>query len=411
MSIQAEPWPRAIILADMNAFFAAIEQLDHPEWRSRPVAVTNGHQGTCIITCSYEARAKGIKTGMRLKEARQLCPDLIRAASRPQRYAAISSAIMAALGTITPDIEVFSVDEAFLDVTHCQQLWGPPELIAQLVKNTIYETSGLYCSVGLSGDKTTAKYAAKLNKPNGLVVIPPWQAQARLRNVPVTELCGIGPGIGDFLAARGVHVCADMQQLPVSELGQRFGNVGRRIWYMCQGRDPSPVEVNISAPKSIGHGKVVPPATADKAVLLTYLLHMSEKVASRMRRHQLQASQFFIGLRSSNGWLGGKQKLADPTQDSQVIMTLCYQVIKRDWQGQGIFQVQITALNPSGLKKQQLSLFENSNHSRDRLNQVMDQVNERFGEFSLMPGRLLTRSKMPNVISPAWKPSGHRKTI
>ena len=135
---------------------------------------------------------------MRLREAHQLCPDLIQAPSRPQRYAGISTAIMTALGTITPDIEVFSVDEAFLDVTQCQQLWGPPAVIAQLVKDIIYETSGLHCSVGLSGDKTTAKYAAKLNKPNGLTVIPPWQAQAMLRNVPVTELCGIGTGIGRF---------------------------------------------------------------------------------------------------------------------------------------------------------------------------------------------------------------------
>ena len=410
MTTETKPWLRAIILADMNAFFASVEQLDKPEWRSRPVAVTNGRQGTCIITCSYEARALGIKTGMRLREARRLCPDLIQAPSRPQRYVGISTAIMAALGTITPDVEVFSVDEAFLDVTQCQQLWGPPAVIAQLVKNTIYETSGLYCSVGLSGDKTTAKYAAKLNKPNGLTIIPPWQAQATLRNVPVTELCGIGAGIGRFLAARGVHVCGDMQQLPVSELGKRFGNVGRRIWYMCQGKDPSPVEVNIAAPKSVGHGKVVPPATTDREALLTYLLHMSEKVASRMRRHELQASQLFIGLRSNAGWLGGKQKLADPTQDSQIIMALCHQVINRDWQGEGIFQVQVTALNPTGTK-QQLSLFDNSNASRDGVNQVMDSINERFGEFSLMPGRLLKRSEMPNVISPAWKPTGHRKTI
>lgn len=394
----------------MNAFFASIEQLDHPEWRGRPVAVTNGRQGTCIITSSYEARAKGVKTGMRLKEAYGLCPDLIQAPSRPERYAGISTAIMAALVTITPDVEVFSVDEAFLDVTHCQQLWGPPAVIARLVKDTIYQTSGLLSSVGVSGDKTTAKYAAKLNKPDGLTIIPPWQAQATLRDVPVTDLCGIGPGTGRFLAERGVHVCGDMAQLPVSELGKRFGNVGRRIWYMCQGKDPSPVAINIAAPKSVGHGKVVPPATTEKDVLLTYLLHMSEKVASRMRRHQLQASQFFIGLRANSGWLGGKQKLADPTQDSQAIMALCHQVMNRDWHGEGIHQIQVTALIPCGLNHQ-LALFDMTDDARDQVNQVMDQINERFGEFSLMPGRLINRSEMPNVISPAWKPSGHRKTI
>ncbi|MDH5435818.1 MAG: DNA polymerase IV, partial [Gammaproteobacteria bacterium] len=106
-------WPRAIILMDMNAFFASIEQMDRPKWRGKPVGVTNGRQGTCIITCSYEARAFGIKTGMRLREARLLCPELIQCPSRPERYAEVSTAIMESLSIITPDIEVFSVDEAF----------------------------------------------------------------------------------------------------------------------------------------------------------------------------------------------------------------------------------------------------------------------------------------------------------
>ena len=155
-------WPRAIILMDMNAFFASVEQLDRPEWRGRPIAITNGLQGTCIITCSYEARAYGIRTGMRLKQARQLCPGLIQSPARPQRYAAVSTAIMDALAEITPDLEVFSVDEAFLDVTHCQRLLGSPEHIARLTKQRVFEVSGLLCSVGLSGDKTTAKICGQV---------------------------------------------------------------------------------------------------------------------------------------------------------------------------------------------------------------------------------------------------------
>ncbi|MFC1602917.1 DNA polymerase IV, partial [Pseudomonadota bacterium] len=288
-------WPRAIILMDMNAFFASIEQLDCPEWRGRPVAITNGLQGTCIITCSYEARAYGIRTGMRLKQARQLCPGLIQSPARPQRYAAVSTSIMDALAEITPDLEVFSVDEAFLDVTHCQRLLGSPEQIARLTKRRVFEVSGLLCSVGLSGDKTTAKYAAKLDKPDGLTVIPPWEAEQRLMNVPVTQLCGIADGIGAFLAQYGVHVCGDMKHLPISVLARRFGNPGRRIWYMAQGRDPEQLQINVAAPKSIGHGKVVPPNTQDLEVLQTYLLHMSEKVAQRLRRHELKAMRFFIG--------------------------------------------------------------------------------------------------------------------
>src|SRR5262249_39571984 len=145
---------------DMNAFFASIEQHDYPYLAGKPIVVTNGMEGTGIITCSYEARDHGIKTGMRLKEARQLCPAIIQRASRPHRYAEVSRTIMQSLIDVTPDIEVFSVDEAFLDVTRCQLL-ADPVTHARKVQARIKAVSNLPCSIGVSGDKTTAKYAAK----------------------------------------------------------------------------------------------------------------------------------------------------------------------------------------------------------------------------------------------------------
>lgn len=404
-----QEWPRAIILADMNAFFASIEQQDHPEWQGLPVGITNGLQGTCIITSSYEARAYGIRTGMRVKEALKLCPDFIQCPARPQRYAGVSSNIMQSLQQITPYIEVFSVDEAFLDVTHCQKLHGRPEEIARRVKKVIYQVSGVLCSVGVSGDKTTAKYAAKLNKPDGLTVIPPWQSRQQLKEVPVTELCGIAGGIGRFLAEHGVHICGDMAKLPISVLARRFGNPGRRIWYMCQGADPDPLQTNVPPPKSIGHGKVMPPNTQDKQVLLLYLLHMSEKVASRLRRHSLQAQKFYIGLRCADGWLASKQRSVTATDDGHQIMLLCRQFLEQRWQGQGIHQLQVTALDPRPAHGQ-LDMF-NQENEMSGVNCVMDSINERYGEFTLAPARLLNRSSMPNVIAPAWKPYGHRQTI
>lgn len=403
-------WPRAIALVDMNAFFASIEQRDCPEWRGRPVAITNGKQGTCIITCSYEARAYGIQTGMRLKQARQLCPELIQCPAQPERYAATSVTIMEALQDITPDIEIFSVDEAFLDITRCQRLLGTPLQIAQLVKQKVFKVSGILCSIGVSGDKTTAKFAAKLNKPNGLTIIPPDEAAAWLREVPVTGLCGIAKGIGKFLAKHGVHTCGEMKNLPISVLARRFGNPGRRIWYMCQGQDPAALQQNVPAPKSVGHGKVVPPNTHSPEILLTYLLHMSTKVGARLRRHQLQAQSFSIGLRATEGWLGGRLQTALPTNDSRQIMALCRHVINNIWNGEGIHQVQVTALNPCDTDNQ-LELFAATDNICDEVNAAMDMVNRRYGEFALAPARLLNRSSMPNVIAPAWKPFGHRKTI
>jgi DNA polymerase-4 len=409
MSVNS-PWPRAIIHVDMNAFFASVEQLDRPALRGRPIGVTNGAQGTCIITSSYEARAHGVRTGMRVKEARRLCPDFIQVPSRPERYAAVSTAIMAALNTITPDIEVFSVDEAFLDVTACQSLWGPPERIAERTRQVVRAASGLPCSIGLSGDKSTAKYASDCRKPNGLTIIPPWEAAQRLRDVPVTRLCGIGPRMGAYLAGRGVRTCGDMARLPVSELARRWGDIGRRIWLMAQGRDPLPVQTAVAPPKSIGHGKIMPPGTRDREMILMYLEHMSFKVAVRLRRHRLTAQTLFIGLRNDMGWIGGHYRTETPTDDAKPFMVLCHRMLEEGWRGEGVHQVQVTAVDPR-ISRAQPDMFSEGGAKRAALNKVMDAINNRYGEFAAAPARLIDRSTAPNVISPAWRPFGHRQTI
>ncbi len=405
-------WERAIALVDMNCFFAAVEARDYPELRGRPLAVTNGMKGTCIITSSYEARAYGIKTGMRLKEARKLHADLIQRPSRPHVYAETSGRIMQAISNICPDVEIFSVDEAFIDMTPCQSLYGSPVRIGRLLKQAVFEASGLHCSIGISGDKTTAKYAAKLNKPNGFTVIPPWEARQQLADVPVTELCGIARGIGRFLAERGVFTCGDMQHLPIGELARRFGNPGRRIWYMAQGLDPEPMHMDVADPKSVGHGKVLPPNTRDKDVLLTYLIHMAVRVSARLRRYHFEASEFFIGLHADREWIGRKVKTVQPTNDTQLLIRLCQFVLNECWNNHPVYQVQITALNPC-YANCQLDLFDSleSNEQQTKLNAVMDEINQRYGELTLAPGRLINKSEMPNVIAPSWKPSGHRQSI
>jgi DNA polymerase-4 len=335
----------------------------------------------------------------------------VQCPARPQRYAEMSKAIMRSLVDITPDIEVFSVDEAFLDVTRCQRLFGVPEKIAHLTRQKVQAVSGLPCSIGVSGDKTTAKYAAELIKPNGLTIIPPWEARERLRNVPVTELCGIGDGIGLFLARHGVYTCGEMEKLPISILSKRFGNLGRRLWYMCQGADPEPVHTVVAAPKSMGHGKVLPPYTTDVEAIKTYLQHMSEKLAARLRRHQMKAKDFFIGLSAHDiGWLGGKVSLVLPSNDGRKIYELALQVLHDVWHGQALRQVQITALQPTW-QWQQGDLFDNSGTAHDALLHVVDAINHRYGQLSMAPARLLKRSQMPDVIAPAWKPDGHRKTV
>ena len=180
-------WPRVIALVDMNAFFASIEQARNPNLIGKPVGITNGIKGSCIITCSYEARSYGVHTGMRVNEAKKLCPAFIQLPSNPALYTKISTNIMNILYEITPDIEIFSVDEAFLDMTYCKKIWDNPKSIGKKIKEKVFSVSGVHCSVGISGDKTTAKYAAKLHKPNSLTIINPWDAENVLKNVSVME--------------------------------------------------------------------------------------------------------------------------------------------------------------------------------------------------------------------------------
>lgn len=382
-------WPRAIILIDMNAFFASIEQLDFPELRGKPVAVTNGSQGSCIITCSYEARAYGIQTGMHIRDAKQMCPRLIQRASRLERYGKLSKRIMESLIQITPDIEVFSVDEAFLDVTYCQQLHGTPLRMGKILQALLREQFQLPCSIGISGDKTTAKFAANLKKPNGLVVIPPWETKKRLANVPVIELCGIGKGIAQFLAGYGVVYCGDMEKLPVSILTKRFGSLGRRIWHMCLGEDKDCVQANIAGPKSMGHGKVMPPNTSDPKIVWAYLQHLCEKLGARLRRNHLTAQQIFYGVKSYHlGWLGDKIRLPIATDDGNTLFYYGKRLLETLWHHEAIWHIQVTALDPNQGYRQ-MDLFTISDPKVELKNNVMDKINQRFGTHTLTAASLL----------------------
>jgi len=350
---------------------------------------------------------------MRIKQARQLCPEVIQVPARPYRYAQVSTDIMSELRLVTPDVEVFSVDEAFLDVTRCQKIYDSPVEAGKMAQQLVCDVSGVTCSVGISGDKTTAKHAAKTAKKagtDGLFSVPPWKAREYLSALPVTELSGISTGIGNYLNDRGVHVCGDMHNFPIGELAGRFGNLGRRIWYMAQGQDPELVKQSVAAPKSIGHGKVMPPNTKSLTAVKMYLHHMVEKVAARLRKHQLEAQIYFIGLKTSEGWLALKMQTYIPTNDSQLIKKLVNTFLRDIWDKKGCSQVQVTALDPK-LEGYQLSLFENHDSQRDQINLAMDKINQRYGEFTLAPANLIKRSQMPNVIAPAWKPFGHRKTV
>ncbi|MCF6766679.1 hypothetical protein L3V82_12965 [Thiotrichales bacterium 19S3-7] len=230
MKLFLKMWPTCVAHIDMQSFFASIEQLDFPYLHGQPIVVTNGEIGTTIITSSYEAREYGIKTGYKLKDALASCPHLIRRGSRPERYAEISSKIMSSLYTITPIVEVFSIDEAFLDLKPILHLHHSIEDIANFIRKTVFKASGgLRCSIGISEGKLTAKFCAKLNK-GYTTIIKPSEIKQAMALTPVKDICGIGRRITNYLNNRGVVYCQDMQRFPQAILASRFGDIGRRLY-------------------------------------------------------------------------------------------------------------------------------------------------------------------------------------
>ena len=183
---------RTLMHVDQNAFFASVEQQANPALRGKPIAVVGGGGRTVITTSSYEARARGVKTGMAIWEAKRCCPELIVVVGDNRKYQHTSSRIVEIFCDYTPEVEVFSIDEAWLDVTHSLSLFGSPERIAYLIKARIKHQFGITCSIGIAPNKLLAKLASDMQKPDGLTVIRPEDVSRILERIPVGELCGIG---------------------------------------------------------------------------------------------------------------------------------------------------------------------------------------------------------------------------
>ena len=403
-------WSRIIMHVDMNAFFASIEQRDFSYLRNKPIAVTNGINGSCIITCSYEARASGIKTGMRFSDAKKLCPNLIKRSSRPYEYTKVSEKIMETLYSISPDIEIFSIDEAFIDLTHCQKIYSSPINAAKLTKRRIFNKLNLPCSIGISGNKAVAKFAAKLVKPNGITIINPLDAEKILSKYLVTELCGVSKGIQKFLNYHNVFTCGDMKKIPVSILGNKFGNIGRKIWLMAQGKDIEELNLITNLPKSIGHGKIVKPNMNNLDEIKKIFHHMSEKVAQRMRLYCYESNLFYVGIKSNKKWVSRKFKIRNYSNHGRDIFDVCLKLINELPLKCRIFQVKVTALKPRPINIQQ-DIYCFSNDKKRILDSAMDEINQRYGRLSLAPARIIDKPESPDVISPSWRPSGCRKSV
>ena len=269
--------PRAILHVDMDAFFASVEQRVNPALRGRPVAVCGANARTVILTASYEARAYGVKTGMMLHEAKALCPGLILVPGDHARYTDICRQLVAICRDYTPAVELFSVDEAFLDVTDSLALFGGAEAIARAIKARVRGELGLTASVGIAPNKLLAKLASGLNKPDGLVMVAPPDVPALLERLPVQELCGIGPALTRQLAELGIATCGALGRAPLYLLTARFGVIGRTLSAMGRGEDDAPLVPIEAEPeaKSVGHSMTLERDVRTPAELERTLLQLS----------------------------------------------------------------------------------------------------------------------------------------
>ena len=401
---------RIILHVDMNAFFAAVEQQSNPALRGKPIVVVGSAARTVILTASYEARAFGVKTGMRLFEARRLCPKLIQVPVSNRLYAHVSSEIMKIFADYTPLVQVFSIDEAFLDISGSLGLFGTPQRIAYLIKSRIKTRFGLTCSVGIAPNKLLAKLASEMQKPDGLTVITPERVSEILRHLPVGDLCGIGRQTSRQLTLLGITTCGQLASFPGELLRRKFGIVGQQLQQMALGIDDSPV---LSADaeeqiKSIGHSTTLAQDLSDRPAISVVLLQLAEMVGRRSRRYGLAGSTLTLTVRYADfTTFTRQQKQPRPLALSADIYHAALKILDAIVLEQPVRLLGIS-LSSWDATERQLSLF--SEERREvRMTAAMDRVNNKLGDFTVTFASLIDKiNKGSHVISPAWRPEGVR---
>jgi len=244
---------KIILCIDMDAFFASVEQQSNPKLRGKPIAVIGSGGRTVITTRSYEARKYGVKTGMNLYEAKKLCPPLIFVTGNNEKYTHTCRELQKIYLRFTPEVEAYSIDEAFLDVTASHHLFGGPEAIGNTIKREIKKQFGINCTAGIAPNILLAKLASDIAKPDGLKWIRPEDAGSALECLPVKELWGIGSRLSEKLDAMGIKTCGELGRAPASLLRNKFGIVGEHLKAMGMGICNRPLHVHEEDPKSIGH--------------------------------------------------------------------------------------------------------------------------------------------------------------
>ena len=378
---------RTILHGDLDAFYASVEQRDHPEYRGKPVIVGGGpHERGVVSAASYEARAFGVRSAMPLRTASTLCPQGIFVPGDHAAYLAASDAVMALFSERTPLVQPISLDEAFLDITATLRLFGGAEAIARELKRAVREELGLVLSVGIATNKLCAKIGSDLRKPDGLVIVPPGAEAAFLAPLPLARLWGVGPKTRTVLEDLGMRTIGDLAAAAPAHLETRFGEHGRSIWERANGIDGSAVEPEMEA-KSVGHEYTFERDTGDLAQVEATLLRLAEGVGRRLRAGNARARTITLKLRVAPFETRSRQRtLAEPTADDlrlyEIARTLLRTALAADRAGGRAAPVRLVGISASGLEAgEQLGLFEGARAAR--LNAALDAVRDRFGDTAL----------------------------
>lgn len=379
---------RTILHLDMNAFFASVEQAANPLLRGKPVIVGGGiSKRSVVAAASYEAKAKGVKNGMSAWDAKKICPDAIIVVGDMPKYISTSKAIMKYLTNYTELVEVFSIDEAWLDVSATKDRFGGELELAKAIKGWIRKNFHLTCNIGISYNKLMAKFAGELKKPDAIITLRPDDIPGKVDGAEVSKLCGVGRKIEGYLAELGVRTFGELNRYPREKLVKRFGMAyGEHLWQMGQGHDDSPVLPywHETDAKSVGHSYTMPRETRDVNEVKSYLLRLSESTGRRMRRDNYAGNVIHLTIGFGNFHFWGKQKkIGENINDGYDI----YKV------GESLFDENLlnvdrpfrfVGISVSNLihNLDQVSIFDTV-ENRKKVLKALDIINDRYGEFTV----------------------------
>ncbi|MHB8375586.1 MAG: DNA polymerase IV [Dehalococcoidia bacterium] len=311
---------RTILHADMDAFYASVEQRDRPELRGRPVVVGGSPEGRGVVAAaSYEARASGVRSAMPMSRALRLCPQAVRVPPRFDRYGEVSRQVMAVFRAMTPLVEPLSLDEAFLDITEQVASYGDAEAAGRWLKGEVRRATALNVSVGAGTNKTIAKIASDAGKPDGLVVVAPGGERGFLAPMPIRALWGVGPKAEAALVAAGIRTIGELAETDPGRLDRLLGSRGPLLREMARGVDDRPIET-VRERKSVGAETTFAHDLADGGELRAALARLAGEVGHRLREKRVGARTVVLKLRYADfRTVTRRTTRAEPTDDTAAI--------------------------------------------------------------------------------------------